>query len=104
MKQFRNKQKIKKQLEEENEKIYLGSGNIDEKEALKEMREKTRKFMHIHKEQFKEESKEQKENFEQKIKMSKKIRDFKEETDKEMKMSLIVETNEEHDESRGWSA
>ena len=36
--------------------------------------------------------------------MSKKIRDFKEETDKEMKMSLIVETNEEHDESRGWSA
>ena len=57
--------------------------------------------MNIHQEQFKEESKEQKENFEQKIKMSKKIRDFKEEADKEMKMSLIVETNEEHDESRG---
>jgi len=36
MKQFRNKQKIKKQLEDEENKkpLYLG-GNIDESEALK---------------------------------------------------------------------
>lgn len=40
MKQFRNKQKIKKQLEDKEKvekPLYLG-GNVDEEEALKEIR------------------------------------------------------------------
>lgn len=61
MKHFRTKQKIKKQLEDEasKEPMYLGDG-INESETLKEVREKTRKYMHEAQENFKEVAKEQK--------------------------------------------
>lgn len=47
MKHFRAKQTIKKQLQDEalKEPMYLGD-SINESETLKEVREKTRKYMH----------------------------------------------------------
>ncbi len=44
--------------------------------------------MHVHKQAHKDGMKQQEENFEEKIKISRKIRDFKEET--KMKMSQII--------------
>ena len=76
MRQFRTKKQIEKKLAEDSKPLYLGD-NIDETEAIKEMRQKTRKFMHINKETHKDEKKEQEENFEEKIKISRKIRDFR---------------------------
>lgn len=51
---------------------------------------------------FKTDVKEQKEDFEEKMKISRKIREFKEnrEAGREMRLSQIAEANEEHIEDK----
>lgn len=69
----------------------LNTESINEKQALSEIREKTRKFIYQNQESFKKETKEQLQDFNEKIEVSKKIRSIKEkeETERQRRLTQI---------------
>ena len=77
MRQFYSKKEVQARLDEENKRVLLNTDTINEKEALSEIREKTRKYIYQNQESFKKELKEQMQDFNEKMEVSKKIRNIK---------------------------
>ena len=74
MKQFNTKRHIEKNFIEEGKPVLLNTELIDEREAIGELKETTRKYKHLNKEAFKKDKAEQEEFFREKITVSKNIR------------------------------
>ena len=82
VRQFYSKRDVEKQLREESKPVLLNTDVIDEKGAVGELKETTRKYKHLGKEGFKEDRAKQDEIFNEKIAVSKKIRGIKEKEEK----------------------
>ena len=82
MRQFYSKREIDKRLREESRPVLWNTEEIDEKGAVGELKETTRKYKHLGKEGFKEDRAKQDEVFNEKIAVSKKIRGIKEKEEK----------------------
>lgn len=94
MNHFYTKKQMKTRLQEDSRPLLFNTGTINEKEALGEIREKTRKYLYQNEESFKHDQKEQNEAFEERIAVSRKIRDIKEkeETDRLKRIAEIKES------------
>jgi len=67
MKQFYTKRQVKAKIAEENKPVLFNTEPVNEKEAVSQLREKTRKYLYENKQTFKEEQQEQIENFNERI-------------------------------------